>query len=51
MSAGKIGKLNLNLLPAAFCQDARILEQFESARAAFYAETDWALDISAARDP
>lgn len=46
---GKIGKLNLNLPPAAFCQDARILEQFESARAAFYAETDWALDISEAK--
>ncbi|WP_035212327.1 hypothetical protein [Achromobacter marplatensis] len=46
---GKIGKLNLNLAPTAFCTDARVLEQFASARAAFYAETDWALDISEAK--
>lgn len=47
--AGKIGKLNLNLLPTAFCTDATLLAQFEAARTAFYAETDWALDISEAR--
>jgi hypothetical protein len=47
--AGKIGKLNLNLTPTAFCTDARILEAFAAARAAFYAETDWALDISEAK--
>lgn len=46
---GKIGKLNLNLTPTAFCQDERLLEQFAIARAAFYAETDWALDISEAK--
>ncbi len=46
---GKIGKLNLNLVPEAFCTDANRLEQFETARAAFYAETDWALDISEAK--
>ncbi|WP_241133459.1 hypothetical protein [Achromobacter insuavis] len=46
---GKIGKLNLNLTPEAFCTDADRLRQFEAARAAFYAETDWALDISEAK--
>lgn len=46
---GKIGKINLNLTPEAFCTDADRLRQFETARAAFYAETDWALDISDAR--
>jgi len=46
---GKIGKINLNLTPEAFCTDADRLRQFEAARAAFYAETDWALDISDAR--
>lgn len=46
---GKIGKLNLNLTPEAFCTDADRLRHFETARAAFYAETDWALDISEAR--
>ncbi|CUJ77347.1 hypothetical protein [Achromobacter dolens] len=46
---GKIGKINLNLTPEAFCTDADRLQQFETARAAFYAETDWALDISEAR--
>ena len=45
----KIGKINLNLTPEAFCTDADRLRQFEAARAAFYAETDWALDISDAR--
>lgn len=46
---GKIGKINLNMTPEAFCTDADRLQQFETARAAFYAETDWALDISEAR--
>lgn len=46
---GKIGKINLNLVPEAFCTDAAILDQFAQARAAFYAETDWALDISEAK--
>ncbi|WP_348994735.1 hypothetical protein ABFG95_15355 [Achromobacter sp. HNDS-1] len=46
---GKIGKINLNLTPEAFCTDADRLRQFETARATFYAETDWALDISEAR--
>ncbi|OCZ88890.1 hypothetical protein A7P25_18000 [Achromobacter xylosoxidans] len=46
---GKIGKINLNLTPEAFCTDADRLRQFETARAAFYAETDWALDISEAK--
>lgn len=46
---GKIGKINLNLTPEAFSTDADRLQQFETARAAFYAETDWALDISEAR--
>ncbi len=46
---GKIGKLNLNLTPTAFFKDERILDQFATARAAFYAETDWALDISEAK--
>lgn len=47
--AGKIGKLNLNLHPTAFCTNAVLLQQFETARAAFYAQTDWALDISEAK--
>ena len=46
---GEIGKINLNLVPEAFCTDAAILDQFAQARAAFYAETDWALDISEAK--
>jgi hypothetical protein len=46
---GKIGKLNLNLAPTAFCKDVGLLERFETARAAFYAQTDWALDISEAK--
>ena len=46
---GKIGKINLNLTPEAFCTDADRLRPFETARAAFYAETDWALDISEAK--
>ena len=46
---GKIGKINLNLTPEAFCKDADRLRQFETARATFYAETDWALDISEAK--
>ena len=33
-------------VPEVFCTDAAILDQFAQARAAFYAETDWALDIS-----
>ena len=45
---GEIGKINLNLVPEAFCTDAAILDQFAQARA-FYAETDWALDISEAK--
>ncbi len=46
---GKIGKINLNLAPEAFCQDGPRLAQFAAARAAFYANTDWALDISEAK--
>jgi hypothetical protein len=46
---GTIGKLNLNLTPTAFCTDERLLDQFATARAAFYAKTDWALDISEAK--
>ena len=48
-AARQIGKINLNLVPEAFCTDAAILDQFAQARAAFYAETDWALDISEAK--
>ncbi|MFJ1299194.1 hypothetical protein ACILG0_04455 [Pseudomonadota bacterium AL_CKDN230030165-1A_HGKHYDSX7] len=47
--AGKIGTLNINAPPHAFCTDERMLAGFEMARDLFYRETDWALDISEAR--
>ena len=47
--AGKIGTLNINAPPHAFCTDERMLAGFEMARDLFYRDTDWALDISEAR--
>lgn len=47
--AGKIGKLNINFAPWGFCTDPDALSRFATARSEFYAETDWALDISEAR--
>jgi len=47
--SGKIGKMNVNVEPWGFCTDVDVLSRFSKARADFYRETDWALDISRAR--
>jgi hypothetical protein len=47
--SGKIGKLNLNIRPWGFCTDADVLARFAEARSGFYAETDWAIDITEAK--
>lgn len=47
--SGKIGKMNINIEPFGFCTDDDLLARFSAKRAQFYAETDWALDISRAK--
>ncbi|WP_448132836.1 hypothetical protein [Stenotrophomonas rhizophila] len=47
--SGRIGKLNFNLRPWGFCTDSDVLSRFAEARSQFYAQTDWAIDISEAR--
>lgn len=46
--SGRITSIKLNRLPGAVVSE-EVRAAFDEARAAFYAETDWALDLSAAR--
>ena len=48
---GKIGKLNLNLTPTAFCKDERLLDQFAVASAVIAVGRAVFGRVEAHRDP
>lgn len=47
--SGKVGKIKINIEPSAFCKDGAVLAKFADMRSKFYAQTDWAMDISSAK--